>query len=219
MSSGPLLKYHRLAVRYCTKCKLVAESSPVIRHDRQGREEEGHTGVAVEAGANDHASSVGISKDAQVEYTRYKWLFGPTPIIWCWCELLWVLLTFTGRNIAKNPISNYSLHGHHYTHAFCTIARQQQQSNSSDGIGKDPFILKRISNEFLFRALSVPIGEKNASASNDGDIIQFASGLDVHGSDIDGKLVLSMLQKMLVEVEVEPWQEVADLMRKIKSEE
>lgn len=147
----------------------------------------------MEAGANDHASSVGISKDAQVEYTRYKWLFGPTPIIWCWCELLWVLLTFTGRNIAKNPISNYSLHGHHYTHAFCTIARQQQQSNSSDGIGKDPFILKRISNEFLFRALSVPIGEKNASASNDGDIIQFASGLDVHGSDIDGKLVLSMV--------------------------
>jgi len=37
----------------------------------------------------------------------------------------------------------------------------------------------------------VPIGEKNASESDDGDIIQFASGLDVHGSDIDGKLVLS----------------------------
>jgi hypothetical protein len=30
---------------------------------------------------------------------------------------------------------------------------------------------------------------------------------------------MEKLQKMLVEVEVEPWQEVADLMRKIKSEE
>ena len=129
--------------------------------------------------------------------------------------------------------SNYALHGHHYTHAFFTIAREQQQSNNGGdrSDGNAAFKLKRISNEFLFRALSVPIGE-NASP-NDGDIIQFASGLDVHGSDIDGKLVLSYgindcegavltismekLQHMLIEVE--PGQEVADLMRKAKSEE
>eukprot|EP00984_Skeletonema_dohrnii_P004523 scaffold1600_cov79-Skeletonema_dohrnii-CCMP3373.AAC.3 len=60
-------------------------------------------------------------------------------------------------------------------------------------------------------------------------------GLYVHGNGIDGrKLVLSYgihdcegavmtismekQHKMLVEVEVEPGQEVADLMRKIKSE-
>ncbi len=121
--------------------------------------------------------------------------------------------------------SNYALHGHHYTHAFFTIARQQQSKSGGDD-GNAAFKLKRISNEFLFRTLSVPIGEKESS--NDGDIIQFASGLDVYGSDIDGKLVLSYgindcegavltismekLQEMLIEVE--PGQEVVDLMRK-----
>jgi len=121
--------------------------------------------------------------------------------------------------------SNYALHGHHYTHAFFTIARQHQSKNGGDGANAG-FKLKRISNEFLFRTLSVPIGEKEPS--NDGDIIQFASGLDVYGSDIDGKLVLSYgindcegavltismqkLQQMLIEVE--PGQEVVDLMRK-----
>ena len=122
--------------------------------------------------------------------------------------------------------SNYALHGHHYTHAFFTIARKQQSNNSGGGdVGNATFQLKRISNEFLFRALSVPIGEKESP--NDGDIIQFASGLDVYGSDIDGKLILSYgindcegavltismskLQRMLIEVE--PGQEVADLMR------
>eukprot|EP00984_Skeletonema_dohrnii_P008571 scaffold3169_cov117-Skeletonema_dohrnii-CCMP3373.AAC.1 len=71
-------------------------------------------------------------------------------------------------------------------------------------------------NSYFELYLYVPIGEK--SASNDGDIIQFASGLDVHGSAV---MTISMekLHKMLVEVEVEPGQEVADLMRKIKSEE
>jgi hypothetical protein len=119
--------------------------------------------------------------------------------------------------------SNYALHGHHYTHAFFTIARERQSNG-----GDTAFKLKRISNEFLFRSLSVPIGEKESS--NDGDIIQFASGLDVYGSDIDGKLVLSYgindcegailsismkkLQQMLIEIE--PGQEVADLMKKLK---
>jgi len=125
--------------------------------------------------------------------------------------------------------SNYALHGHHYTHAFFTIARQP--NNSGGGGGDDEntsFQLKRISNEFLFRALSIPIGEEKESPNNiDGDIIQFASGLDVYGSDIDGKLVLSYgindcegavmtismakLQQMLIEVE--SGQEVVDLMR------
>ena len=74
----------------------------------------------------------------------------------------------------------------------------------------------------------MPKGEKESP--NDGDIIQFASGLDVYGSDIDGKLVLSYgindcegavltismakLQQMLIEVE--PGQEVVDLMRTAK---
>ena len=121
--------------------------------------------------------------------------------------------------------SNYALHGHHYTHSFFTIARQHQPTDSG---GDNTFQLKRISNEFLFRALSVPMGEKKSP--NDGDIIQFASGLDVYGSDIDGKLVLSYgindcegavltismakLQQMLIEVE--PGQEVVDLMRTAK---
>ena len=126
--------------------------------------------------------------------------------------------------------SNYALHGHHYTHAFFTIARQHRSESGGD-VGNASFKLKRISNEFLFRALSVPIGEKESP--NDGDVIQFASGLDVYGSDVDGKLVLSYgindcegavltismkkLQQMLIEVE--PGQEVVDLMRKAKSEE
>ena len=127
--------------------------------------------------------------------------------------------------------STYALHGHHYTHAFFTIARQQQSNNNGGDNGDAPFILKRISNEFLFRALSMPIDEKDVS--NDGDIIQFASGLDVYGCDIHGKLILSYgindcegavmtismekLQKMLIEVE--PGQEVVDLMRKAESTE
>jgi len=126
--------------------------------------------------------------------------------------------------------SNYALHGHHYTHAFFTIARQHHSESGGD-VGNASFKLKRISNEFLFRALSVPIGEKESP--NDGDVIQFASGLDVYGSDVDGKLVLSYgindcegavltismkkLQQMLIEVE--PGQEVVDLMRKATSEE
>lgn len=116
--------------------------------------------------------------------------------------------------------SNYALHGHHYTHAFFTIARGHDSGSDEN----TTFQLKRISNEFLFRALSIPIGEKKSP--NDGDIIQFASGLDVYGSDIDGRLVLSYgindcegavmtismakLQRMLIEVE--PGQEVVDLM-------
>lgn len=122
--------------------------------------------------------------------------------------------------------SNYALHGHHYTHAFFTIARQQSASGNG---GNTAFKLKRVSNEFLFRSLSLPIGEKESF--NDGDIIQFASGLDIYGSDIDGKLVLSYgindcegalltismqkLQQMLIEVD--PGQEVVDLMKRSSS--
>jgi hypothetical protein len=80
----------------------------------------------------------------------------------------------------------------------------------------------------LFRSLSLPIGEKESF--NDGDIIQFASGLDIYGSDIDGKLVLSYgindcegalltisMQKLQhILIEVDPGQEVVDLMEKAR---
>lgn len=46
------------------------------------------------------------------------------------------------------------------------------------------FALKRISNEFVFMA---------PSSNNDktGDVIQFASGIDIVGSDESGKLMIS----------------------------
>lgn len=46
------------------------------------------------------------------------------------------------------------------------------------------FVLKRLSNEFVFMAPS----SRNKNAA---DVIQFASGLDLVGSDQDGKLMIS----------------------------
>ncbi|KAL7473845.1 hypothetical protein ACHAXS_014365 [Conticribra weissflogii] len=123
--------------------------------------------------------------------------------------------------------SNFALHGHHYTHVFFTIARQvpttlEDGTATYDDINSRPFKLKRLSNEFAFRSLSLPSGE-------DADIIQFASGLDVVGSDMNGKLIVSYgindcegavftmpmekLQSMLIDVA--PGQEVSDLMMKV----
>ena len=119
--------------------------------------------------------------------------------------------------------SQFALHGHHYTHAFFTIARQADDDNTKD-ISSRPFKLKRLSNEFVFRANSIPAGETHPPI--DGDVIQFASGLDVTGGDVDGKLIISYgindcegayftiaiqkVQEMLIAVS--PGQEVVDLM-------
>ena len=123
--------------------------------------------------------------------------------------------------------SEYALHGHHYTHAFFTIARQADTTTTTDGTSR-PFKLKRLSNEFVFRTNSIPIGETQPPPV-DGDIIQFASGLDVYGGDVDGKLIvsygindcegavftmsMSKVQEMLLEVR--PGQEVVDLMETV----
>ena len=123
--------------------------------------------------------------------------------------------------------SEYALHGHHYTHAFFTIARQVDDKIKDTTTSRAPFKLKRLSNEFVFRSNSIPSGETEPPI--DGDIIQFASGLDVIGGDTDGKLIISYgindcegavfsmtmqkVQKMLIEVS--PGQEVVDLMETI----
>ena len=123
--------------------------------------------------------------------------------------------------------SEYALHGHHYTHAFFTIARQADTTTTTDGTSR-PFKLKRLSNEFVFRTNSIPIGETQPPPV-DGDIIQFASGLDVYGGDVDGKLIvsygindcegavftmsMSKVQELLLEVR--PGQEVVDLMETV----
>ncbi|KAL7536481.1 hypothetical protein ACHAWF_005476 [Thalassiosira exigua] len=122
--------------------------------------------------------------------------------------------------------SQFALHGHHYTHVFFTIARQDD-GNAND-VASRPFKLRRLSNEFVFRTNSIPAGHTHPPA--DGDIIQFASGLDVVGSDVDGQLILSYgindceggvitlsmvkIQEMLLEVD--PGQEVVDLMEYAK---
>jgi len=77
----------------------------------------------------------------------------------------------------KRDTSDYALHGHHYTHVLFTIGKKESDS--------DGYELKRISNEFLFRSIFSPTEEI------DGDIIQFASGLDLVGSDKHGKLLIS----------------------------
>ena len=118
--------------------------------------------------------------------------------------------------------SDFALHGHHYTHAFFTIAREID-GNIKD-INSRPFKLRRISNEFVFRANSIPSGETRPPL--DSDIIQFASGLDVLGSDVDGQVIISYgindcegavltvpmekVQHMLIAVD--HGQEVVDLM-------
>ena len=113
--------------------------------------------------------------------------------------------------------SDHALHGHHYTHVFFTVARQ------NDGI----FKLNRLSNEFMFQAQYSPIDDKKLY--HDGDIIQFASGLDLVGNDIDGSVVISYgindcegavftipvekVSKMLIAVQ--SGEEVVDLMAKV----
>mmetsp|Transcript_6257 Transcript_6257/g.9161 ORF Transcript_6257/g.9161 Transcript_6257/m.9161 type:complete len:596 (-) Transcript_6257:154-1941(-) len=109
----------------------------------------------------------------------------------------------------KRDTSEYALHGHHYSHAFFTIISNQD--------GK--FALNRLSNEFVFRTMSSP-------RMDDADIIQFAAGLDLVGSDTlilsygindcEGAvfyLEMQEVQKLLQSVS--PGQEVADLMEKV----
>jgi len=76
--------------------------------------------------------------------------------------------------------SLYALHGHHYTHALFTIAR--------NAVGE--YKLKRLSNEFVFRSMSPAFLAVNPVVV-DAETIQFSSGLDVVGSDVDGRLLLS----------------------------
>lgn len=77
--------------------------------------------------------------------------------------------------------SEYALHGHHYTHTLFTIAQKEK--------GGD-FQLKRLSNEFLFRAMS-PDMLKSDPPTIDAETIQFSSGLDLNGLDVDGRLLIS----------------------------
>ena len=138
--------------------------------------------------------------------------------------------------------SQYALHGHHYTHAFFTIAHDDvgtttMTTTSSTGGDNNStttkavqrrYKLKRLSNEFVFRTNSIPEG-MTQPPTDDGDIIQFASGLDVLGGDIHGRAIISygindcegavftlsmqIVQQMLIEVK--PGQEVVDLMETI----
>merc|ERR1711862_231260 len=124
--------------------------------------------------------------------------------------------------------SEYALHGHHYTHAFFTIARQGNGPGNGDDVNSRPFKLRRISNEFVFRSNSISLGE--SLPPSDGDIIQFASGLDVVGSDVNGHAIISYgindcegavfsmsmerVHQMLIEVAL--GQEVVDLMLRIQ---
>jgi len=125
--------------------------------------------------------------------------------------------------------SEFALHGHHYTHTFFTIARETETDvkNITD-VSSGPFKLKRLSNEFVFRTNSIQVGETQPPP--DTDIIQFASGIDLVGSDVDGQLVISYgiddcegavftlsmktVQHMLLAVE--SGQEVVDLMERVK---
>jgi hypothetical protein len=122
--------------------------------------------------------------------------------------------------------SDFALHGHHYTHAFFTIAREAD-GNVNDMTSR-PFKLRRLSNEFVFRANSILVGETRPTL--DADIIQFASGLDLVGSDVDGQLIISygindcegaifslpMKRVQQILIVVGRGQEVADLMKTIK---
>ena len=98
-------------------------------------------------------------------------------------------------------------------HAFFTIQLSSETNK---------YVLKRLSNEFIFMAPS-------SDDEQTGDVIQFASGLDLIGSDIDGKLLVSygindceaatfflgmeMVQDLLIDVE--EGVEVVNLMRKL----
>ena len=127
--------------------------------------------------------------------------------------------------------SEYAMHGHHYTHTFFAIARgdiQETDTENINNVTSRPFKLRRLSNEFVFRTNSIPFGETQPPP--DTDIIQFASGIDLVGSDVDGNLVISYgindcegavftvlmdtVQKMLLSVD--SGQEVVDLMERVK---
>lgn len=126
--------------------------------------------------------------------------------------------------------SEYAMHGHHYTHTLFTIARETQETDikNINNVTSRPFKLRRLSNEFVFRTNSIPFGETQPPP--DTDIIQFASGIDLVGSDVDGKLVISYgindcegavfmlsmdrVQQMLLAVE--SGQEVVNLMERLK---
>lgn len=128
--------------------------------------------------------------------------------------------------------SKYAIHGHHYTHVLFTIGRRRRNTQGGDSNDNKPhtendYQLKRISNEFVFKAVSPPPGSVEES---DADIVQFASGLDLIGSDADGELLISYgindcegatffldmkdVQKLLSDVP--DGMEVVDLMRKIE---
>lgn len=118
--------------------------------------------------------------------------------------------------------SDYARHGHHYTHAFFTL-EPKGASTMGDDTSKS-YKLKRLSNEFVFLAPSAD-NEKTA------EVIQFASGLDLVGSDRNGKLMVSYgindceaaivflgmekIQKLLLPVE--DGQEVLNLMQKLET--
>jgi len=109
--------------------------------------------------------------------------------------------------------SLFSLHGHHYTHAFFTIS-----SNTND-----KHFLRRIANEFLFESLAT-----TSNNNNDGEVIQFASGIDIVTNEKTGvqellvsygvndcesavlRVDMKVVQAMLLEVKDD--QEVVDLM-------
>ncbi|KAL7506604.1 hypothetical protein ACHAXN_003853 [Cyclotella atomus] len=115
--------------------------------------------------------------------------------------------------------SEYALHGHHYTHAFFTI----RQSDTADEENK--FELKRLSNEFMFQAQYSSVEDATGTLYQDGDIIQFASGLDVVGdtliisygiNDCEGAVLtleMSRLNELLIGVQ--PGLEVVDLMSRV----
>jgi len=116
----------------------------------------------------------------------------------------------------RDDHSIYAFLGHHYTHSLFTIKK------GLDGT----FHLSRLSNEFLF-----PTKGHGDGVRDDGDTIQFASGLDLMGSDQDGRLLLSygindcegaalfldmeFVQKLLLPVS--PGMEVGDLMERLSS--
>lgn len=88
-------------------------------------------------------------------------------------------------------LSNYACHGHHYTHAIFAIIREEattpeDSAENRGNVHTRPFRLKRLSNEFVFWSLSLKSGE-------DVKIIQFASGLDVVGSEMNGNLIVSFM--------------------------
>lgn len=71
--------------------------------------------------------------------------------------------------------SSFARHGHHYTHAFFTISKNQEGDD-------ERYSLKKLSREFVFPSMSL---------EGDSDVIQFASGLELVGDDMSGRLLIS----------------------------